>query len=595
MKIRTLSMATLIASTAFAFGCSGGGGGGGGTGSTAAGSTGQVSSGLPTPSRDAAGYSFNSFYSPAVNIKGAQIAAMHVAPVGTQQGILIADSPFSNVAGVASGTAAVFETKFNFDASSFATIGTQTFAATANRDAPGAGDLYVRDANGNWTLSEDSGENEMVVAAVSSADLYTARGSIASPMKIKWNGTEIAAVNSARPTAAIGFKGKLVVGASVSGATGGAASLYQLNGSTASQIKIPANGIGGGVFQEVTSMQVAQVTSGTSVTGEFLFVAVGEFDINGNALGGSVMVTTDGKVFEQVANFNRDAPTSLAWIDSTIYVGSAAGTLSYRDTKGVMIAEPGLPTLSGIQSLTVHGTDLYIGATTSAGAEVFVRLPGSGSVTPGPVTPTPKDYFYSTDVAQIMAAKCASCHNGGIPAAQTAWPLASPANALVDHAELISAGGGRINLATPAASLFLQKATNDTPHVGGEVIKKTDADYAILLAWITQGAKFDNSVTPPTPVAKTFNGDVFTLVQTDCMGCHSGGTGGYTASANQTTSYNSAVSKTTQTPGQEAMSLLLRKAGRTNGTTHGGGTVWAAGSAKYNVVLQWIQDGVLRQ
>lgn len=595
MKIRTLSIAALIASTALAFGCSGGGGGGG-SASTAAGSTGQVSSGLPTPSRDAAGYSFSSFYQPSVNIQGAQIAAMHVAPVGTQQGILIADSPFSNVAGVASGTAAVFETKFSFDASSFATIGTQTFAATANRDAPGAGDLYVRDANGNWALSEDSGENEMVVAAVTTSDLYTARGSIASPMKIKWNGTEIAAVNSARPTAAIGFKGRLVVGASFSGATGGAASLYTLKGSTATQVKIPANGVGGGVFQEVTSMEVAQVTSGSAVTGEFLFVAVGEFDINGNALGGSVMVSSDGATFEHVANYNSDAPTSLAWIDSTIYVGSAAGTLRYRDAKGVMIDEPGLPTLSGIQSLKANGTDLYIGATTGFGAEVFVRLPGSGSVTPGPITPSPtQDYFYATDVAQIMASKCASCHDGGIPAAQTAWPLASPASALADHAELTNAADARIDLPNPAASLFLQKATNDAPHVGGEVIKKTDPEYTILLAWITQGAKFDNTVTPPAPVAKTFNGDVFTLVQTDCAGCHAGGTGGYTASNNQTTSYNSAVSKTNQTAGMEEMSLLLRKAGRTNGTAHGGGTIWAAGSAKYNVVLQWIKDGVLRQ
>lgn len=592
MKIRTLTVAALIAATtAFGVvGCSGGGGGGGGVGSTAAGSTGQVSSGLPTPSRDAAGYSFASFYTPAVNIQGATVSAMQVAPVGTQQGVLIADSPFSNVAAAASGSPANFEVKLNFDASSMATIGTATYAATANRDAPGAGDLYVRDnATGTWTLIEDSGDNEMVVAAVTSSDFYTARGSIESAMKIKWNGTEIAAVNSARPTAATGFKGKLVVGASFSGANGGAASLYQLNGSTPQEIKIPVNGIGGGVFQEVTGMTVAQITSGGSVTGEFLFVSVGEFDITGNALSGSVMVTHDGQVFEPIANYNGEAPTSIAWVDSTIFVGTSGGALQYRDDQGLMVDEPGLPTLQGISSLTVNGTDLYIGATTAAGAEVFVRLPGSGSSTPTPPTPVNNDYFYDTDIAPIFAARCASCHNGGIPAAEAAWPLTSPTNALADHTEVQS----RVDLANPADSLVIQKAVNDAPHVGGEVIKKTDPEYQVLVDWVTQGALFDNSTnTPPAPVAKTFGVDVYPLVQADCQGCHAGGTGGYTASGNQTASFNSAVSKTNQTPGQEEMSLLLRKAARAGGTTHGGGTIWAVGSVKYNVVLDWIKDGV---
>lgn len=594
MKIRTLTVAALIAATTFGVvGCSGGGGGGGGTGSTAAGSTGQVSSGLPTPSRDAAGYSFASFYQPAVNIQGATVSAMQVAAVGTQTGVLIADSPFSNVAAAASGTAASFEVKLNFDASSMATIGTSTYAATANRDAPGAGDLYRRNnATGTWTLIEDSGDNEMVVAAVSSSDLYTVRGSIESAMKIKWNGTEVAAVNSARPTSAAGFRGKLVVGATFAGASGGAASLYQLNGSTTEEIQIPVNGIGGGVFQEVTGMTVAQITSGATVTGEFLFVSVGEFDITGQALSGSVMVTNDGKVFESIANYNGDAPTSIAWVDSTIFVGTAGGALQYRDDTGVMVDEPGLPVLQGIRSLTVNGTDLYIGATTSIGAEVFVRLPGSGSTGGGTVTPVNQDYFYNTDIAPIFAAKCASCHNGGLPAAEAAWPLTAPTNALADHTEVQS----RVDLANPTDSVLIAKAVNDNPHVGGEVIKKTDPEYQVLVDWITQGALFDNSTnTPPPPAPKSFASDVFPLLQAaqnGCVGCHAGGTGGYTASNNVTASFNSAISKTNQTPGQEEMSLLLRKAAQAGGTTHGGGTVWPVGSVQYNLVLDWIKDGV---
>ncbi|MBL4849128.1 MAG: hypothetical protein JKY65_26685, partial [Planctomycetes bacterium] len=392
------------------------GGGGGGGATTAAGSTGQVSSGLPTPDRDAAGYSFQSFYTPSVNIQGATISVLQVAPVATQTGILIADSPFSNVAAAASGTVATFEVKLSFDATSMATVASGTYAATGNRDAPGAGDLYVRDNNtGTWNLFKDGGSNEMVVAAVSSSDIYTAEGSIESPMKISWNGTEIAAVNSSRPTAGIGFKGQFVIGTTFAGANGGAASLYTLTGSTASETKMPVNGIGNGVFQQVTAMTVASVSSGGTVSGEFLFVSIGEFDITGRALSGSVLVTNDGVVFEQIANYNQDAPTSIAWVDSTIYVGTASGALQYRDAAGDMIDEPGLPLLSGIQSLTVSGNDLYIGATTSIGAEVFVRLAGSGSTGGGPVVTPPQDYFYDTDIARSWP-----------PSAPPATTVASP-------------------------------------------------------------------------------------------------------------------------------------------------------------------------
>ena len=53
-------------------------------------------------------------------------------------GALVADAPFSNITAVASGSTA-FEVKTSYDVGSFATVGTATYAATANRDAPGAG------------------------------------------------------------------------------------------------------------------------------------------------------------------------------------------------------------------------------------------------------------------------------------------------------------------------------------------------------------------------------------------------------------------------------------------------------------------------
>ena len=60
-------------------------------------------------------------------------------------------------------------------------------------------------------------ENELIVAALDSATMVTAAGSIARPMKIAENGIEIAAINSARPTAALAYDGQMYIGATESG------------------------------------------------------------------------------------------------------------------------------------------------------------------------------------------------------------------------------------------------------------------------------------------------------------------------------------------------------------------------------------------
>lgn len=592
MKIRTYTVAALVASTAMVAGLtgcgSGGSSGGGSSASTAAGATaGQVTSALPTVDRDSSGYAFQSAYNNGV--RNTEITALEVATVGTQTGVLVADAPFSNITAVASGTAPQFEVKASYDVSTFATVGTATYAATANRDAPGAGELYIRDAGtGSWSVVPGyGGENELVAAALDSATLITAAGSIARPMKITENGIEIAAINSARPTAALAYDGTMYIGATESNATGGAASLVAVQSSGASQISLPVAGIGQGVFQRVTGMATADVNSGVKV----LFVSVGEFDDQGQALSGSLLVSANGQSFESLASYVGRAPTAVAWIDSTIYVGTSAGELLYRDDNGDF-QQDSIPTNLGITALLVHGTDLYVGCSDPSGAQLYHRVPNSGSVTPnpGPTPPVSTDYFYNPDIAAIFASKCAACHNGGVPAAEAAWPLTNPASMTADHTEVQS----RIDLANPAQSELILKAVNDAPHVGGEVIKKTDPEYQVLVDWITQGAKFDNSGPGPAPALNTFDGDV-ALLLSDCSGCHGGGANNLTANPNNlTASYNSFVSKTNQTPGQEAMSLLLRKASQSNNTTHGGLTVWAVGSAKYNAVLKWIEDGVLR-
>ena len=57
--------------------------------------------------------------------------------------------------------------------------------------------------------------------------------------------------------------------------------------------------------------------------------------------------------------------------------------------------------------------------------------------------------------------------------------------------------GRRINLAMPAESLLLAKATGSVTHTGGKLFDKDSESYRKLLAWIEQAAKFDGETAPP--------------------------------------------------------------------------------------------------
>ena len=66
-----------------------------------------------------------------------------------------------------------------------------------------------------------------------------------------------------------------------------------------------------------------------------------------------------------------------------------------------------------------------------------------------------------------------------------------------DFVHLLKEGRGRrISLAAPGSSLLLRKATGDVPHRGGARLKSDSAEYATLLEWIQQGAKYDGSSAP---------------------------------------------------------------------------------------------------
>jgi hypothetical protein len=64
--------------------------------------------------------------------------------------------------------------------------------------------------------------------------------------------------------------------------------------------------------------------------------------------------------------------------------------------------------------------------------------------------------------------------------------------------------GRRINLATPADSLLLQKATGHVPHTGGARFDSSSQSYDVLCRWLEQGALAD-----PPPVAAATQLELF--------------------------------------------------------------------------------------
>ncbi len=54
-------------------------------------------------------------------------------------------------------------------------------------------------------------------------------------------------------------------------------------------------------------------------------------------------------------------------------------------------------------------------------------------------------------------------------------------------------GSRRVNLASPDDSLMLLKSTGAVPHVGGQVVRPGESNYAVLRRWIADGARLDRS------------------------------------------------------------------------------------------------------
>ncbi len=94
----------------------------------------------------------------------------------------------------------------------------------------------------------------------------------------------------------------------------------------------------------------------------------------------------------------------------------------------------------------------------------------------------PDQVTWAGDVYPLLLIRCASCHEPGGSAADTALSLTSDAGA--DFAMIMSL----VVAGAPEQSALLQKASGNTAHAGGALLPETSADYLILQEWVQQGA-----------------------------------------------------------------------------------------------------------
>lgn len=583
----TTLVATVVAGGVVAAGCSSGGGVGGkasvGVGVTPA-QSGSLVAGLPAPQLDANGYDFSLV---AVNtIPGGKVSAVAAAAVNTA--VYAGNFPGGSVLLVDDQSVSLSGNLF-YEARSMAAEGTSVYAGTGNPDRAGAGDLYAMNASGAWVIAYDSSDAELVVGA-GPLGTFAAHGGARREGALRrltagqWQ--SIASLQSAIPTQLHGSDGKLFVGGS--DAFGAYARLLRYEPATNAVVNVPLPGAGGGfgVRQEVTSMtSIATVASGSimPVVSEVLVVAVGSFDSLGNGVGGAVFATDGAQRFEVMASYSGEAPVVVLFQDASLIVATSRGKLYHRDGQGRMVEET-LPTgfdVTGFTSgLSRDQASVVLGGRTAGGAALVRRVARGGGYLP-PVN----DLYYRPEVKAILQGRCAACHGVGsaVPAATTAMSLDFAAAA--DQATFNTVVT-KVDTNNPSTSLLVTKATG-TAHVGGTVIPLGGADHNDLVAWIQQGARYEQAQAPagPTYVTEVRN------ILADCASCHTPNhQSNFDLSTNRSLNmddYNEVLTFiNTTTP--EASRLLTKATGAAN---HGGGLRFGAGSASYQTLVQWIQQG----
>ncbi|MCA8921968.1 MAG: hypothetical protein KDD82_09180 [Planctomycetes bacterium] len=577
--LRCVCLASLTLSLGLS--ASGCGGGSGRSSSTAPGSTagGATASSLPAPSR-AASYSYTSVSAgtnPDDAIDGLSIAAngSDLLAISASRALLV-------------GGQAIEEAQLGATTTSVASTGSEAFLGTAD----GAGDLYQRtEANGvgTWTLVNDTPFDELHVATVAGAPVALLGGAGLAgelwTLDAAGQATSTADLGSSVPTAAVGFLGSTWVGVTDAGSL--QVGLRKVSGAAVEALAVPGAAPGPNFSQSVTDMLVVTDARGA----ELLVFSVATFDLVGGApISGSVLSTADGLSFDTLVSFTQDAPTCLAWQDSTLYAGLASGRLVYRDANGGWPDEIGLPPTTGIFSLfSKDASTLMIGARDASGPLVLARLGAAataGSATPGAGTAPPPPangvYDYLNSLKPALSS-CVACHS----TMQTGYTLSA---GLADDMADYQATLAQVDVNAPASSNLLQKGSATVAHAGGGLWPVGSATYDLVLAWISGGAVYDGGAAaqgpPPLSANPTYLVDAKPVIAS-CSGCHTNDDDFRLSAglANDTRDYQTVINEVNL--GDPANSSLLRRAvGRGHPVK-----VFDVGSQPYDTLLNWIQKG----
>ena len=250
---------------------------------------------------------------------------------------------------------------------------------------------------------------------------------------------------------------------------------------------------------------------------------------------------------------------------------------------------------------------------------------------------------WSDGAGALLEQTCAGCHRAGALAATSGWTLGNGDRADYDATVRL------VTVAAPTQSTLLKKARGEASHLGGKVLAKESAGYAVLTRWIQGGAVFGRASTavavttgrggaaavpPPMPVtagaavtngttaangstaasapaaasgsaaasgpdaaaattsAPLFAPSLHAALVASCSSCHS--VGKMAAASRYRTSADAVEHAAAVTalivPGSAERSLLYQRA---RGDGHPAGAVWPKGSPQLAQLAAWIDSGAL--
>ena len=408
---------------------------------------------------------------------------------------LLAGSPLGQIQLIDLATGTVTNEGSYGSVSAFAESGGNIFIGTGQPFfmQGGQGEVFVRDAQGNYTVSLDHPLTAITVVSLNNdvyafASDYTGQGPDATVSQLTANAVawaqDTATLPSCQINKAVAFRNEVWAAGSDNALTG-TLRLFRGTGAT---------------FTEVTNLPDARTPGSTNelqivsdfqvINGELYLATVVTDPTVGNVITGAIYRSFDGLAWSTVATTPRDAPMAIAMHQGALFVGLISGEVQSLDpTAQTLIADAGVPPSTGVMSMIeVDADTLAVGVRGTAGAELLRRVTTvtttgtTGSPTNTTTSPSPPAITYTTDVKPILMARCGSCHSGtSLPAASNAYPLTF-SNDVTDHQETVN----RVNPQTPDASLLLTKATG-AAHGGGAILTAGSAEHTTIIQWIQAG------------------------------------------------------------------------------------------------------------